>query len=153
MLQEKGDRRELSLNVLWPDYGKEGYFDSEGDLKSKYVCKKQVEPLVENMARSSPALTRHQIRRFFQHARAIEAKLRAHTSTWGAQKTVFKKLAVAAADAFGKKDRKIPELFYDFINANTDKVKNEKDFLKGFMPHFEALVGFGARHLKEKETM
>ncbi len=30
-------------------------------------------------------------------------------------------------------------------------VKNEKDFLKGFLPHFEALVGFGSQFFKERE--
>ena len=58
---------------------------------------------------------------------------------------------MAAADAFGKMPPKIPEIFHDFIKSNVAAVKNEKDFLKGFLPHFEALVGFGSQYFKERE--
>jgi CRISPR type III-A-associated protein Csm2 len=96
-------------------------------------------------------MTMHQIRRFFQHCRAIEAKVRAGTATWAAEEAAFRQLDVAAADAFGKSPPKIPELFHDFVKSNVAAVKNEKDFLKGFLPHFEALVGFGSRFFKERE--
>lgn len=142
---------EVALNALWPNYLKDGYFDAGGNLKTDYVGRNRVDLLAKGMADARPSLTVHQLRRFFQHVRAIETKLRAKTSTWEEQNANFAKLAVAAADAFGKKERKIPKLFYDFINCNTDAVKSERDFLKGFIPHFEALVGFGSLHFKEKE--
>jgi CRISPR type III-A-associated protein Csm2 len=115
------------------------------------VARDRIVPIAKDMSEARPALTMHQIRRFFQHCRAIEAKVRAGTSTWRAEEAAFRQLDVAAADAFGKSPPKIPELFHDFIKSNVAAVKNEKDFLKGFLPHFEALVGFGSQFFKERE--
>jgi CRISPR type III-A-associated protein Csm2 len=128
-----------------------GYFDAAGNLRNEFVARDRIVPMAEDMSRATPALTMHQIRRFFQHCRAIEAKIRAGTSTWRAEEAAFRQLDVAAADAFGKSPPKIPKLFHDFIKSNVAAVKNEKDFLKGFLPHFEALVGFGSQFFKERE--
>lgn len=128
-----------------------GYFDAAGNLRNEFVARERIMPIAEDMSKARPALTMHQIRRFFQHCRAIEAKVRAGTSTWPAEEAAFRRLDVAAADAFGKSPQKIPELFHDFIKSNIAAVKNEKDFLKGFLPHFEALVGFGSQFFKERE--
>lgn len=129
----------------WPDCLKDGYFDTSGRLRPGYVERERMEQLARDMAESQPALTMHQVRRFFQHCRALEARLRARTSTWEAEDARFRKLDAAAADAFGKMPKKIPELFHDFIKKNVAAVRTEKDFLDGFLPHFEALVGFGTR--------
>ncbi len=42
-------------------------------------------------------------------------------------------------------------IFHDFIRHNVAAVKTEKDFLEGFLPHFEALVGFGTPLFRERE--
>jgi CRISPR type III-A-associated protein Csm2 len=128
-----------------------GYFDPAGNLRIEFVARDRLVPIAQDMANAQPALTVHQVRRFFQHCRAIEAKLRAKASTWAAEEAAFRMLDVAGADAFGKSQPKIPELFHDFIKSNVAAVKNEKDFLKGFLPHFEALVGFGSQYFKERE--
>jgi CRISPR type III-A-associated protein Csm2 len=128
-----------------------GYFDAAGNLRNEFVSRDSIAPLAADMANAQPALTTHQVRRFFQHCRAIEAKLRAKTSTWAAEEAAFRMLDVAVADAFGKSTKKIPQLFHDFIKSNVAAVKNEKDFLRGFLPHFEALVGFGSQYFNERE--
>jgi CRISPR/Cas system CSM-associated protein Csm2 small subunit len=128
-----------------------GYFDAAGNLRNEFVVRDRIMPIAKEMSEARPPLTMHQVRRFFQHCRAIEAKIRAGTSTWPAEEAAFRQLDVAAADAFGKSPPKIPELFHDFIKSNVAAVKNEKDFLKGFLPHFEALVGFGSQFFKERE--
>jgi CRISPR type III-A-associated protein Csm2 len=128
-----------------------GYFDAAGNLRNEFVARDRIMRIAKNMSEAKPPLTMHQIRRFFQHCRAIEAKIRAGTSTWPAEEAAFRQLDVAAADAFGKSPPKIPKLFHDFIKSNVAAVKNEKDFLKGFLPHFEALVGFGSQFFKERE--
>ena len=128
-----------------------GYFDAAGNLRTEFVVRDRLVPIAADMANAQPALTTHQVRRFFQHCRAIEAKLRAKTSTWAAEEAAFRMLDVAAADALGKWPKKVPDLFHDFIKSNVAAVKNEKDFLKGFLPHFEALVGFGSQYFKERE--
>lgn len=134
---------------------KHGYFNKAGNLRPQFVIREEIERIAQAMAkpvnREDPPLTKHQIRRFFQHCRAIEARLRAASSTWEVEEAAFRQLDVAAADAFGKSPRKIPELFHNFIKSNVAAVKTEQDFLKGFLPHFEALVGFGSQFFKERE--
>lgn len=137
---------EYLLDIL-----KHGYFNNAGNLRPQFVTRDQIVPLAKKMAEETPPLTMHQVRRFFQHCRAIEAKLRANTSTWEAEKAIFLQLDIAAADGFNKSPKKIPKLFHDFIKSNVETVKNENDFLKGFLPHFEALVGFGSQFFKERE--
>jgi CRISPR type III-A-associated protein Csm2 len=159
----RGDRQpEKRLEELWPDYLRGGYFDGKDEqeqprLKIEYVAREKVEPLVREMSEAWPHLTMHQLRRFFQHCRAIEARLKQSSSQdeqaklWASERANFAKLDSAAADAFGKSQKKIPRLFHDFIQRNVAAVKTEKDFLKGFLPHFEALVGFSAQHLNERD--
>lgn len=144
-------QRERSLEELWPQYLRNGYFDTAGTLRPDYVARDRIVPLVKAMDGAQPRLTMSQVRRFFQHCRAIEARLRAHSSTWAAEDPAFRKLDVAAADAAGKSKPKIPRLFHDFIKANVSAVRTERDFLNGFLPHFEALVGFGAQFFRERE--
>jgi CRISPR type III-A-associated protein Csm2 len=124
----------------WPDCLDDGYFVN-GCLHPGYVVRERMEPLARKMADAK--LTSNQVRRFFQHCRAIEARLRAKTSKWECELAQVKKLDVAVADAFGKSPPKVPEIFRDFIQRNVAAVRSEKDFLEGFLPHFEALVGFG----------
>ena len=146
---------ERSLDVVWPDYLRGGYFDADGNLKSDFLIRSKVEPFVRAMAESTPNLNSHQIRRFFQHCRAIEARLKADPTRWGREESEVRRLDVAAADALGKgarnpRDAKIPRLFHDFIQRNVDAVKTKADFLEGFLPHLEALVGFGSKFLRDE---
>lgn len=130
----------------WPDCLEDGYFDQSGNLLPGYVERERM----VDLAKAMPELTVHQIRRFFQHCRAIEARLRAGAS-WDGERSVFRKLDVAAADAVSKSPPKIPQLFHDFIERNVAAVKTKEDFLDGFLPHFEALVGFGTQFFRERE--
>ncbi|HRP61803.1 MAG TPA: type III-A CRISPR-associated protein Csm2 [Phycisphaerales bacterium] len=136
----------------WHDYLTNGYFDSDGNLRSDYVSRDKVEPLIHKMAHGDPKLTTGQLRRFFGHCRALETQLKSGTATWDQLRTKFAFLDVAAADAYGKAQRKIPGLFYDFILCNVAAVKTEKDFRQGFLAHFEALVGFGSLHLQKERN-
>lgn len=136
--------REDKFASHWPDYLKDGYFDAKGCLRIEYVSRDKVEPLAQQMK----GLTKHQIRRYFGHCRAIETRLKSGGVSWAAVWPEVKKLDVAAADGASKQPPKIPEHFHKFIRRNVDKIKTKEDFLKGFLPHFEALVGFGQAHFK-----
>jgi len=89
------------LEELWPEFLRDGFLDAAGNLRCEYVERDRVDRLVRAMSRAKPALTMHQARRFFQHCRAIEARLRARISTWDAELASFRRLDVAAADAVG----------------------------------------------------
>lgn len=143
---------EQSLRELWPDYLNGGYFDSGGGLRPELTGRSQSEELARSMARSRPGLTPHQARRFFQHCRMIEARLckvrgREREEAWRRVREQVQRLDVFAADALAKRPAKIPRLFHDFIRANVEQIETCDDFLRGFLPHFEALMGFGARFL------
>jgi CRISPR type III-A-associated protein Csm2 len=128
----------------WPDCVVDGYFVN-GCLHPGYVARERMAAFAKTLA--DDGLTSTQIRRFFQHCRAIEASLREKTTTWDCERAVFMKLDAAASDGLAKK--KIPQNFHDFISRNVAAVKTKEDFLNGFLPHFEALVGFGSAHFKK----
>lgn len=147
-------RQELeSVDQIWPGYLGGGYFDGDGNLRIEFVSRDKVEPLVSAMATAQPSLTTGQLRRFFQHCRRIEAKLRSGETTWDQVRAQVLFLDAAAQDAYGKAPRrKIPWLFFDFISRNVQAIHGQDDFLRGFLPHFEALVGYGSAHIRREGT-
>ncbi len=153
--EHKPERKEEeSLLDLWPNYLKDGYFENEQSksLRPEFVLRDKIAPLVKAMAHAYPPLNSHQARRFFQHCRAIEARLRADKAAWADEKSNLLRLDMAAADARGKDPKKIPQIFHDFIKLNVAAVRTEKDFIKGFLPHFEALIGFGSAYFKDRNS-
>lgn len=140
------DNSPRNVAGLWSGYLDAGYFDAQGNLKPEYVSRENLIPLVRAMCNDPRSgLTSHQIRRYFGHCRAIETRLKspAGDATWENAISKVKKLDIAAADGAAKNPPKIPELFHDFIKCNVAATRTQKDFLEGFLPHFEALVGFG----------
>jgi CRISPR type III-A-associated protein Csm2 len=147
--QSSGPSHGVTLENIWPGYLHGGYFTAE-HLRSEYVKREKVTRLARGMIEDRKPLTSNQLRRFFGHARAIEARLLANTAEWEQVEADFRRLDIAAADAFHKADPKIPSLFHDFIKRNVAAVESRRDFLNGFMPHFEALVGFGTEFFKNE---
>ena len=125
-----------------------GYFDSAGHLRPEFVSKENVDNLARKLGREE--LNMHQLRRFFNYCREIERRLRSGQSPWEVERTNVAKLSAFAADAAGKKPPKIPPSFREFLDKNVERIRTEKDFLDGFMEHFEALVGFSALYMKEE---
>lgn len=135
----------------------DSYFetDSQGRsyLQPAFVSKKNVDSLAEQLAyRSKPKLTTGQIRRFFNHCREIERQLNVDGESWHQVSAGFEALCYHAQNAVAT--HKIPREFQDFIDKNVKRVVSAKEperaFLDGFLPHFEALVGFGAAYMKER---
>ncbi len=124
-----------------------GYLDENGNLKLEYVARANMDTLARTLARDD--LKMHQLRRFFNYCREIERRLRSKPGSWEAERPNVVRLSAFAADAAGKK--KIPRSFRDFIDKNVERARSADEFLKGFMPHFEALVGFAALYLKEEK--
>jgi hypothetical protein len=125
-----------------------GYFEEETPgrpLKLWYLEPKTNRRLAGEFANERPALTRNQLRRFFNHCTTIRRRLQADgTLPWEHEtaRDSFMKLASSAAEAKGK--GKIPDLFCAFLIDHVERVRTKDDFLRGFMPHFESIVGFSA---------
>jgi len=137
-----------ALPAIWPGYLSHGYFDESGQLLIQFVERRMVERLAYELG--TAGLTPHQLRRFFGHCRRLETRLKSANEPWQQVQPDFFKLDVASADALGKRPPKIPRLFHDFVRTNVAAVRSERDFLRGFLPHFEALVGFASGELKER---
>jgi hypothetical protein len=140
-----------TLDQIWPRYLSDGYFDDQGNLKLEFVRREQVEPFVQEMCQGN-GLTSHQIRRYFGHCRTVETRLKSGGTIWETIRTEIYTLDRAAADGLAKSPPKIPKLFHDFIRRNVAAIKKDDDFLKGFLPHFEAIIGFGAAYFRKERS-
>lgn len=122
-------------------------------LHTAFVSKKTVDPLALSLARANPGLTTGQIRRFFNYCRDIERKLNVDGESWPKVAADFQSLSAHAHYACPGRNNKIPVEFRQFIDDNVNRVTSSDDprvaFLEGFVPHFEALVGFGAAHMRD----
>lgn len=124
-----------------------GYFDKQGDLRREFVQRKYLDPEARQMA--SDGLTSTQMRRFFQHCRGIESQIKSGQATWDHLAAAFDKMDSVAENSLSRPKDSIPRSFYEFIKTNVAAVKTQKDFIEGFLPHFEALVGFLAGYLRK----
>ena len=122
-------------------------------LDTAFVSKRNLNAMARSLARDArPALTTGQVRRFFNHCRAIERRLSVDGEPWKHVAASFEMLGCHAQNA--QAAGKIPREFQTFIDDNVARVTSSSDprtsFLKGFLPHFEALVGFGASYMKSR---
>ena len=142
----------------WRDYDADahapaGYFrtdkkDNRHYLLPEWVARDKVGALAEELASQRPNLTMSQLRRFFNHCRRIEQRLEGGGDGWWQVAASFEMLRCYAYDA--RKGAKIPAGFHAFIDGNVERVTRAGDsaqdrecaFREGFMPHFEALVGY-----------
>ena len=146
-----GDRSKPQREALpkFPD----SYFETDNQgrsyLQTDFVSKKNVDPLAKQLAYRK--LSTGQIRRFFNHCREIERQLKVDGKNWHQVSAGFEALCYHAQ--YAKSAGKIPKEFQDFIDDNVKRVGSAKEperaFLDGFLPHFEALIGFGAAYLRE----
>ena len=165
MPQRSGRGREQQDRARRPDGGQQdqsipalpdSYFILDQDkpcLHTAFVSKRTVDPLAATMANANPRLTTGQIRRFFNHCREIERRLKIDGESWTQVAADFESLSAHAQYASSGQNRKIPREFRQFIDRNVNRVTSSEDprvaFLEGFLPHFEALVGFGAAHMRD----
>ena len=131
------------------------YFSADAQdhpcLNTAFVSKGNMDPMARYFAKDArPRLTTGQVRRFFNHCRMIERRLALDGEPWERVSASFEMLSCHAQNA--QAAGKIPDEFQRFIEDNVARVVSSADpktsFLEGFLPHFEALVGFGAAHLK-----
>ncbi|MEW6730265.1 MAG: type III-A CRISPR-associated protein Csm2 [Acidobacteriota bacterium] len=144
MNERRQNKKANYISDFWRDYLKDDYFDSNGHLRIDYISFAQMSNMAQKMAEAG--LSKSQMRRFFSHCRTLEIQLKGGAE-WDSIRPDFLKLRYVAAHASKQVASNLPTLFFDFISRNVDKVQTKESFLKGFMPHFEALVGFAALYL------
>ena len=146
---DRGERREARK---FPD----AYFAVDGEnhryLQRVFVARQTIDPLARQLGRhAKPVLTTGQMRRFFNHCRQIERRLETDGESWEQVEAAFEGLGSHAQ--YAQSARKIPVEFRIFIDENIRRVvadgNRREAFLQGFLPHFEALVGFGAAHMRK----
>ena len=116
-------------------------------LQTDFVSKK-VDELARGLAQDG--LSASQARRFFNHCREIERRLKTRNESWELVSADFLKILSFAQYANSRRPPAIPHTFKDFLDQNVQRViasDNPREaFLKGFIPHFEALIGFGVAY-------
>ena len=119
-------------------------------LQTDFVSRK-VDELAQRFAQDR--LSASQARRFFNHCREIERRLKTRNESWELVSADFMKILSYAQYANSRRPPAIPRTFKDFLDQNVQKVSasdNPREaFLRGFIPHFEALIGFGVAHFRE----
>lgn len=150
----RGEKRHRGQQAVMPALPRTYFLAGDEEspcLDTAFVSKRNLDGMARYLVYSAkPALTTGQVRRFFNHCRVIERRLVVANESWKRVAASFEMLGCHAQNA--QAARKIPRDFQGFIDDNIARVISYADpktaFLKGFLPHFEALVGFGAAHLK-----
>lgn len=132
-----GQRRPGQL----PDgYLRGGYFDDDGHLRPELIVE-QARQIAEDLAQAG--LTTAALRRFFGMTRKVESRLDADQSFAAVRGDL---LALKPFAANAQTREVIPSLFRDFIDRNVEQaVRGEREFRKGFLPHFQYVVAYFPR--------
>jgi CRISPR type III-A-associated protein Csm2 len=128
--------------ALPKDYLKGGYFTPEGHPRTELVAD-VANKVAEVFLIARPQLTTGQMRAFFQTVRSIEYRLKTVKEPFAAVEQDLQALWSKAAER--KEKEKVPPEFVRFIKANLDLVTDQESFLKGFLPHLQAVVAFHYR--------
>jgi len=122
------------------DYLQKGYFDDKGNPLPEIIID-WPKAIADTLSGIRPPMSSSQLRgAFFTEVRRLEKRLDA-THDFNAIRPEILKLRAFAADR--RKKRKIPLLFEEFIEANLRwATRGEKEFRKGFVPHFECVVAY-----------
>jgi CspA family cold shock protein len=119
----------------------EGYFEDE---EKQYLRPEVLDSLAIDVAKvlgtANPAMSMHQLRRFFHKARAIEAKLD-READFRAVKPDIVSFKRDVAHQVGR--GLVPAEFQAFINCNVALAMEDKtSFSRGFLPHFESVLAY-----------
>jgi hypothetical protein len=122
---------------LPPDYLKNGYFDSNGNVFPEVIIEwpRDIAAKLDRAGMGSA-----QIRNFFGEARRIEGQL-SSGQDFGALRGRILQLDAYAKSAQTRGNA--PPLFKQFIEQNLKwAARDRKSFVNGFIPHFECVVAY-----------
>lgn len=125
------------------NYLRDGYFD-KGTLRPELVDEVAIEAA---KVLGNSGLTSHQLRRFFNKMRGIEAKLDTHDFAEVRNDIYGFKRDVAYAVGRGV----VSEDFKRFIDRNVElATQSEKDFRQGFIEHFQSVLAYFVYYFRDR---
>jgi CRISPR/Cas system CSM-associated protein Csm2 small subunit len=128
----------------WPT-GYPAYFDGRGILREEYILEhaKYISDWFKH-----EGLTRSQLQAFYRKVRRLGDSVD-HVPEFDRVRRELQKLLPIANERAQKKV--IPQVFHEFLQHNIDKSTDRKWLREGFIEHFQAVVGYCAGKLKERE--
>lgn len=145
MKKFKTEREKAGVN-LPEGYLTNGYFDQNGNLFEKFIVD-WAEEIAKNLGQGYPDMKKHQLRRFYNHVKALERKFDL-IGDYNSINKDLKMLISYAVNASCATPPKVPKLFEEFIRKNIGLIKDSKTF-RAFIEHFQAIVGFSECYLKK----
>lgn len=150
--QSGGGGRRSSKSVQLPDgYLAQGYFDPDGHIHPDLITS-TAEEIAKRLGVGG--VTANQLRRFYTKAKTAEQRLKAgepFPSVTAGILELKQHAANAVGRAQGKNEQAGLELLKQFIDRNVDlATKSEEAFRKGFLPHFQGVVGYFKYHNPKK---
>lgn len=128
---------------FWRDYLKDGYFDADGNLRSRVVVEEAIavaRRLVEGRTSEREGLTTAQLRRFYDMAKGVETRLKGGTpfpSVIGEVSSLHSHAAAAVEKG------KAPHELLRFFEKNLPlAIQDERSFRQGFLMHFQSVVAY-----------
>lgn len=124
-------------NVQLPEgYLARGYFDANGNIYRELITDH-----AEAVAKKLEGLTPSQFRRYFNHARRIEAQLRQEVD-FDTIRHELDRMKPLVMSALADRNAKMTPTFAAMLHRMIDAVETSHDFVMGFMPHFEAVLAY-----------
>lgn len=137
----------LAPRELPGGYLREGYFDQGGAVRRELLTS-WAEQIAQGIAAMSSEATAMQLRLFANTVKRAQAAVKyGHKPVAQVLNEVEKMKAYAAERA---SRRKVPELFRRFVDANVERVNDEKT-LGAFAQHFQAVEAFASGMLQTRK--
>ncbi len=116
------------------------YFVANGEAARKELFDKEAEDVAKELA----TLPASQLRRFYGEVMALKRRLELDAELKISDAEIQARLALLKAEAAYtyKRGNKYPPRLVRFFTDHAASVSGRKDFLRGFQPHFEAVVAF-----------
>jgi CRISPR/Cas system CSM-associated protein Csm2 small subunit len=131
-----------SYNLLPVDYEDEilmGYFNENGILKESLIIK--YPRLLAELFSKDPKINKPtQVRKYYDYCKNLEGILKMKNDFNSILAELYQLIPLTNS-ALSKGN--ISSSFKDFLELNINQVvKSEKNFIDGFLPHFQSLIGY-----------
>lgn len=135
-------RKETYNQSLPQGYLERGYFDPQGNLLEEFIT-----TWAEEVAKKLERTKKHQIRRFYNHVKALQRKLDL-LQNYNVINADLKKLIPFAVQAVHRESLRASPILEEFVRKNLERVRDSKTF-NAFVNHFEAVVCYCEKYLRD----